>query len=123
MSGDLDDPHRLHVTPPSGGHARAWLGIGFALFPVALTVLLSSSFVTMYASFGADFPALGALVLRRPVLLASLALAMALWRLSIPGGLAQARTLFWMGITGGGLLSILTLLLFYLPILSMAGVL
>lgn len=121
MSGDPDDPHR--AAPSPAAHARAWLGIGFALFPVALTVLLSHSFVTMYASFGADVPALGAFVLRWPAVLASLALTMALWRLSIPGGQAQARRLFWLGITGGSLLSILTLLLFYLPILSMAGIL
>lgn len=130
MSGGPENPYRptgAALSEPSetrgtGEHVLAWLGVVLGLFPLGVALLMAPRFAQLFRSFNMDLPLLTELVFDWPFVLALPSALMALWRLFRPGGRRQAWTLFGVGLALAILLSLLTFLLFYLPILQLASV-
>lgn len=130
MSGGPENPYRATAaalsepsqTRGAGEHVLAWLGVLLGLFPLGVALLVAPRFAQVFRSFSMDLPLLTELVFDWPFVLALPSVLLALWRLFRPGGRRQAWTLFAIGLSLAVLLSLLTVFLFYLPILQLASV-
>lgn len=114
------------TSPPqdaSAGHGWAWSGILLSGLPGVLLMVAATSFADMYRSFGTPLPGPSRLLLAWPWVPLLAPLVLVAWRLlARAAGHAQAKRVFWLGLTFALLGTAGAVLALYYPIFLMASV-